>query len=313
MRAVEASLKRLRTDWIDLYQVHRPDPADADRGNPARARRSGARRARCARSAARTFPPPQLDCRAGRGAARELAALRHLPGRIQPAGARHRARPRSRAMRRAGMSLLPYLPLASGLPDRQVPARRAAAAGRAARLQPRTTPPTSSTSATGRMVEKLQRVSRRAPAIQHAGTGLRLAAGEARHRQRHRRRHHARAGRAERRRRGASALAGRSSPKSTRITRNEQTKPRALIIGGSVGGLFAANLLRSIGWDAVVFERNPEELTGRGAGISTHPQLHDVTRRLGIPFDDSMGIRVDSVVFLDHDGRDLRPARHRPR
>src|SRR3954468_22713871 len=87
------------------------------------------------------------------------------------------------------------------------------------------------------------------------------------------------------------------------------TKPRALVIGGLAGALFAANMFRSIGWDAEVFERNAEELTGRGAGISTHPQLHDVTRRLGIPFDNSMGIAIDNVVFLDRDGHciDERP------
>jgi len=78
---------------------------------------------------------------------------------------------------------------------------------------------------------------------------------------------------------------------------------RALVIGGSLGGLFAAHLLRSAGWDAVVFERNAEDLTGRGAGLSTHPQLIDILGRVGIDFDESMGVKLDTFVFLDHSGK----------
>ena len=31
VKAAEASLRRLGTDWIDLYQFHTPGPADAHR------------------------------------------------------------------------------------------------------------------------------------------------------------------------------------------------------------------------------------------------------------------------------------------
>src|SRR5215472_3577193 len=77
----------------------------------------------------------------------------------------------------------------------------------------------------------------------------------------------------------------------------------ALVIGGSLGGLLAANLLRRAGWDAAVFERNEEDLTGRGVGLGTHPQLTAVLRRAGIAFDETMGIKVPRVVCLDRTGK----------
>jgi 2-polyprenyl-6-methoxyphenol hydroxylase-like FAD-dependent oxidoreductase len=77
---------------------------------------------------------------------------------------------------------------------------------------------------------------------------------------------------------------------------------RALVIGGSLGGLLAAHLLRHAGWHAVVFERNEEALTGRGVGLGTHPQLIAALRRAGIAFDATMGITVAKVVCLDRAG-----------
>ena len=79
-------------------------------------------------------------------------------------------------------------------------------------------------------------------------------------------------------------------------------KPRALVIGGSLGGLFAAHLLRSIGWDAVVYERVTEDLASRGVGIGTHDALAELMHRIGLPFDDTMGVEVRSSICLERSG-----------
>jgi 2-polyprenyl-6-methoxyphenol hydroxylase-like FAD-dependent oxidoreductase len=81
------------------------------------------------------------------------------------------------------------------------------------------------------------------------------------------------------------------------------SKRRALVVGGSLGGLIAAHLLRSTGWDATVFERNDEELASRGVGLGTHPQLIAILKRAGVDFDESMGITPPRAVCLDGNGK----------
>jgi len=81
-----------------------------------------------------------------------------------------------------------------------------------------------------------------------------------------------------------------------------------IVIGGSLGGLFAANLLLRAGFDVRVYERVPEELAGRGAGIVTHEELHDALRACGVPVDASLGnlitgrraVRADGSLIADH-------------
>jgi len=77
---------------------------------------------------------------------------------------------------------------------------------------------------------------------------------------------------------------------------------RALIIGGSVGGLFAANLLRTVGWQPTVIERSGNMLADRGTGIGTRDELFAVMRRIGIAVDASIGVAVRSRICLDRDG-----------
>ena len=78
--------------------------------------------------------------------------------------------------------------------------------------------------------------------------------------------------------------------------------PRALIIGGSLGGLFAGLLLRQAGWGVTVFERSTGDLASRGAGIGTHVEQFDIMRRLGITVDESIGVAVRERICLGRDG-----------
>lgn len=77
---------------------------------------------------------------------------------------------------------------------------------------------------------------------------------------------------------------------------------RALVIGGSLGGLFVGNLLQRAGWDVQIYERVAEELEARGAGIVTHPELMAALEEAGVPADESLGVRVDDRVTLDRQG-----------
>jgi 2-polyprenyl-6-methoxyphenol hydroxylase-like FAD-dependent oxidoreductase len=79
-------------------------------------------------------------------------------------------------------------------------------------------------------------------------------------------------------------------------------RPTAIVIGGSIGGLFAASLLRAQGWDATVYERSSGDLAGRGAGVGITQELLDAMGRIGLPFDPSIGVSIRSYLWLGRDG-----------
>ena len=69
-----------------------------------------------------------------------------------------------------------------------------------------------------------------------------------------------------------------------------------------MSGLFSAAFLRQIGWRAEVYERSPVELVGRGAGITTHPELLEALEESGAGTRD-LGVEVEKRIALDRYGR----------
>ncbi|MEC8564049.1 MAG: aldo/keto reductase [Pseudomonadota bacterium] len=113
MRAVEDSLRRLRTDHLDLYQVHRPDPATPI-GETLRAlddlvRDGKVRYVGCSNFAGWQLAEAEWAARAG-GTVRFISAQneyslvdRRIEGELVPAANAY------------GVGILPYFPLANGL------------------------------------------------------------------------------------------------------------------------------------------------------------------------------------------------------
>jgi aryl-alcohol dehydrogenase-like predicted oxidoreductase len=113
MQAVEASLRRLRTDWIDLYQLHRPDPAtpieETLRALDDLVRQGKVRFVGCS-----NMPAAQVI------AAHETARRIGVTGFAccqdeYSLLAREVERELIPAIEARGLALLPYFPLASGL------------------------------------------------------------------------------------------------------------------------------------------------------------------------------------------------------
>jgi len=111
--AVEASLKRLNTDWIDLYQLHKPDPATPieetlraldDLVRQGKVRYIGCSNLPAAQVAAAQETSKRLGIAAFVSCQDEYSlAVRDIERELIP------------TVEKYGMGLLPFFPLASGL------------------------------------------------------------------------------------------------------------------------------------------------------------------------------------------------------
>jgi aryl-alcohol dehydrogenase-like predicted oxidoreductase len=112
IRAVEDSLRRLQTDWIDLYQVHRPDP-DTDLDETLGALSDLVRQGKIRYIGTSTFQPGQIveAQYVARERHRERPVAEQPPYSILARGVEREVLP---VAERHGLAVLPWSPLAGG-------------------------------------------------------------------------------------------------------------------------------------------------------------------------------------------------------
>ena len=76
---------------------------------------------------------------------------------------------------------------------------------------------------------------------------------------------------------------------------------RAIVIGGSLAGLFAGTLLRSIGWQVDIYERSAHDLDSRGGGIVLQDEVVIALKKAGIATDE-LGVDAIERYYLSAEG-----------
>ncbi len=85
------------------------------------------------------------------------------------------------------------------------------------------------------------------------------------------------------------------------------------MVGGSLGGLTTALLLRDAGFDVTIYERSGAELEQRGAGIGFLPDASRyLSERAGVDLDD-ISISTDHIRYFNRDGTVAHDIAHRYR
>ena len=77
---------------------------------------------------------------------------------------------------------------------------------------------------------------------------------------------------------------------------------QAIIVGGSIAGLFSGIRLLQRGWQVTIIEKSKHALAARGTGIARHTELENLLDYIGISPDKTVGINVTGRTAFDRRG-----------